>query len=210
MARCGFHWVYTNIHSLPPSLALLTSAPPGEWQQKNGDMMQVRCRSNGADAAWACLDLTAFVERGGTTWSEKVEGKLYIFSNSQYQSHNFIQSASSAAALMWLSLWFCRTKNYFHSLLPTSADVFCSSEPESCSEENKQIKLHFKTKIFCLLNSKPFHNQWVTAWKFLVKVTITNNTAINICMRKRVYGIGLNPNVEIYCVASGALINMHF
>lgn len=77
-------------------------------------------------------------------------------------------------------------------------------------QRNKQKKLNLKTKMFCLLNSKPFRNQWVTAWQIPVKVTITKNTAINICMRKRVYGIGLNPNVEIYCVASGALINMHF
>lgn len=41
-------------------------------------------------------------------------------------------------------------------------------------------------------------------------MTITNNGAINICMQRCVYSVGLNPNAEIYCVASGAFINMHF
>lgn len=71
MTCCGFDWLYIN--------SFFTSIPGSAWQQKNGDMKQVRCRNDGADAVWACLDLTAFAEPGGITLSEESRGWNIFF-----------------------------------------------------------------------------------------------------------------------------------
>lgn len=76
-------------------------------------MKQVRCRNDGADAVWACLDLTAFAEPGGITRSEKVEGERLFFFNSQYQSHNFIESASKCDCAAVVVTFVVQNKELF-------------------------------------------------------------------------------------------------